>query len=138
MCWNSTDFEPGHYIAIDRCSESIIVAFRGTFHIKDALSDLVATSVPFMVRLFGCSARYFVSTLHSRMQKGGAAHGGIMQCATRKMANIRPILEELVLVRPPATRGPCSTLIGPVSNTQDTKSSSQDIPLGPVLHRSAL
>ncbi len=38
----------GHYVVLDHASKSIVVAFRGTFHIKDALTDLVATYEPFL------------------------------------------------------------------------------------------
>lgn len=47
--WTSADFHPAHYIAVDHCTEAVVLAIRGTFHIKDALTDLIAISVPFQV-----------------------------------------------------------------------------------------
>lgn len=37
--WHSSNFNPGHYVAIDVPNQTIVVAFRGTFHTKDAVSD---------------------------------------------------------------------------------------------------
>jgi hypothetical protein len=45
----SIRFDPGHYICLCHERKAIIVAFRGTFHVRDALTDLVASNTPFMV-----------------------------------------------------------------------------------------
>lgn len=47
MQWASTDFNPGHYMAYDHSRKNVVIAIRGTFHIKDALTDLVASYEPF-------------------------------------------------------------------------------------------
>jgi hypothetical protein len=70
-CWTSSDYHPGHYVAVDHSTEAIVVVclvlisesarrraanahlhaqgIRGTFHLKDALTDLVAHSTPIFV-----------------------------------------------------------------------------------------
>lgn len=45
--WESKDFNPGHYMAYDHSRQSIVIAIRGTFHLRDALTDLVASYEPF-------------------------------------------------------------------------------------------
>lgn len=42
-------FDNGHFICLDHNSKSIVVSFRGTFHIRDALVDLAGRNEPFMV-----------------------------------------------------------------------------------------
>ena len=42
-------FDPGHYIAIDRNSYSIIIAIRGTSHMRDVITDLTGRNEPFQV-----------------------------------------------------------------------------------------
>eukprot|EP01119_Soliformovum_irregulare_P019635 TRINITY_DN6267_c0_g1_i2.p1 TRINITY_DN6267_c0_g1~~TRINITY_DN6267_c0_g1_i2.p1 ORF type:complete len:451 (+),score=131.58 TRINITY_DN6267_c0_g1_i2:692-2044(+) len=77
--WTTNNtFSPGHYIAVDHSTKSVVLAIRGTFHIKDALTDLVAKYEPF---------------------KGGKAHGGILRAAKEKHAELTPILLE-TLSRP--------------------------------------
>jgi len=70
--WSSTDtFSPGHYIAVDHSTESLVVAIRGTFHIRDVLTDLVAAYIPF---------------------KGGLTHSGILAAAQEKFKDLTPLL----------------------------------------------
>lgn len=57
--WHSSNFNPGHYVAIDVPNQTIVVAFRGTFHTKDAVSDLVVKPVPFTVRVLAHFFSYF-------------------------------------------------------------------------------
>jgi hypothetical protein len=66
--WTSSGFHPAHYLAVDHRSESIVLAIRGTFHIKDALTDLVALPVDF---------------------QEGKAHGGMLKCALKKFAVVK-------------------------------------------------
>eukprot|EP01105_Mastigella_eilhardi_P027878 TRINITY_DN8842_c0_g1_i3.p1 TRINITY_DN8842_c0_g1~~TRINITY_DN8842_c0_g1_i3.p1 ORF type:complete len:245 (+),score=48.63 TRINITY_DN8842_c0_g1_i3:158-892(+) len=49
-CWDSHLFNPGHYIAVDDKRKAIVVAIRGTFHTRDALTDLVAMARPLHAR----------------------------------------------------------------------------------------
>eukprot|EP01113_Clastostelium_recurvatum_P011914 TRINITY_DN1611_c0_g1_i3.p1 TRINITY_DN1611_c0_g1~~TRINITY_DN1611_c0_g1_i3.p1 ORF type:complete len:545 (+),score=130.67 TRINITY_DN1611_c0_g1_i3:80-1714(+) len=69
--WTSSNFDPGHYVCVDHTTKSIVVSIRGTFHARDTLTDLVATTTPFM---------------------GGYAHKGILQAAKRKHALLAPIV----------------------------------------------
>merc|ERR1712137_224646 len=69
--WTSSDFHPAHFVAVDHRSESIIFAIRGTFHLKDALTDLIARSVTF---------------------QSGEAHGGMLKCARKKLEVVKDIL----------------------------------------------
>lgn len=77
--WTSTNFDPGHYISLDHAGKKIVVAFRGTFHARDTLTDLVATTAPFM---------------------GGYAHKGILQAAKRKHALLAPTVLDALAQRP--------------------------------------
>ena len=73
--WTSSDYHPAHYIAIDHSTLSIVIAIRGSFHVKDALVDLVAAATPF---------------------QGGYAHTGMLECARRKLDMIRlPLLQTI-------------------------------------------
>eukprot|EP00012_Vannella_robusta_P001346 CAMPEP_0206184206 /NCGR_PEP_ID=MMETSP0166-20121206/1085_1 /ASSEMBLY_ACC=CAM_ASM_000260 /TAXON_ID=95228 /ORGANISM="Vannella robusta, Strain DIVA3 518/3/11/1/6" /LENGTH=220 /DNA_ID=CAMNT_0053599187 /DNA_START=119 /DNA_END=778 /DNA_ORIENTATION=+ len=73
--WTSSDYHPAHYIALDHSTKSIIIAIRGSFHVKDALVDLVAAASPF---------------------QGGYAHTGMLECARRKLMMIRiPLLQAI-------------------------------------------
>lgn len=41
----------GHYVALDHSTQSVVVAIRGTFHIRDVFTDLVAGYENFRVPL---------------------------------------------------------------------------------------
>lgn len=69
--WTSSDYQPAHFIAIDHATRAIVLSIRGTFHVKDALTDLVASASPFL---------------------NGYGHTGMVECATRKLDQIRPVL----------------------------------------------
>ena len=71
--WTSSDYHPAHYIAVDHKTTSIIISVRGSFHVKDALVDLIASASPF---------------------KNGFAHTGMLECARRKLEAIQPPLNE--------------------------------------------
>jgi hypothetical protein len=60
--WSSGHFYPGiinsnahglwvtgHYVVLDHSTKAIVVAIRGTFHVKDCLTDLIASYEPFLV-----------------------------------------------------------------------------------------
>eukprot|EP01132_Coremiostelium_polycephalum_P007498 gene7498-9214_t len=71
--WTSTNFDPGHYLAFDHKNRAIVLSIRGTFHARDILTDLVATSTPFLE---------------------GFAHTGILRCAQKKFNELSPIILE--------------------------------------------
>ena len=75
--WTSSDFHPAHFIAVDHRSESVVFAIRGTFHLKDALTDLIARSVTF---------------------QSGEAHGGMLKCAQKKLEVVKDILLDTLKV----------------------------------------
>lgn len=41
----------GYFLAVDHSTNSIVLSIRGTFHMRDALTDMVASYVPFKVSL---------------------------------------------------------------------------------------
>jgi len=77
--WSSEHFHPGHYVVLDHATNAIVVAIRGTFHIKDCLTDLIASYEPFM---------------------GGYAHTGILNAAKKKFQDLTPILIETLKKHP--------------------------------------
>eukprot|EP01113_Clastostelium_recurvatum_P018954 TRINITY_DN2233_c0_g1_i2.p1 TRINITY_DN2233_c0_g1~~TRINITY_DN2233_c0_g1_i2.p1 ORF type:complete len:697 (-),score=160.26 TRINITY_DN2233_c0_g1_i2:176-2266(-) len=62
--WTSSNFHPGHYIAMDHARGAVVLAVRGTFHARDALVDLVAQSHPYL---------------------DGHVHAGMFKCAENKL-----------------------------------------------------
>ncbi|KAH3760455.1 G-protein-coupled receptor family 3 protein 5 [Pelomyxa schiedti] len=83
--WTSTLFNPGHYLAVDVARRTIVVAFRGTFHVKDAITDLNATPMEFT----------FDEVVDGVKQSSvtGTVHRGMLMCAQQKF----PILEPFIL-----------------------------------------
>eukprot|EP01125_Pyxidicula_operculata_P020779 TRINITY_DN777_c0_g1_i1.p1 TRINITY_DN777_c0_g1~~TRINITY_DN777_c0_g1_i1.p1 ORF type:complete len:411 (+),score=75.28 TRINITY_DN777_c0_g1_i1:371-1603(+) len=74
--WNSKGvYCPGYYIILDHRLKSIVLAIRGTFHIDDVLTDLIASYVDFVDDDKGVK---------------GEAHDGIAQAAQTVVS----ILEE--------------------------------------------
>ncbi|GAM22545.1 hypothetical protein SAMD00019534_057200 [Acytostelium subglobosum LB1] len=69
--FTSTNFDPGHFVAIDHKTKSIILSIRGTFHARDILTDLVATNTKFLK---------------------GYAHNGILRCARNKFNELSSLL----------------------------------------------
>eukprot|EP01116_Phalansterium_solitarium_P011329 TRINITY_DN26975_c0_g1_i1.p1 TRINITY_DN26975_c0_g1~~TRINITY_DN26975_c0_g1_i1.p1 ORF type:complete len:617 (+),score=202.54 TRINITY_DN26975_c0_g1_i1:25-1851(+) len=70
--WSSAEvFDPGHYVAVDHSTESIVVALRGTFHMRDLLIDLCGANEPLM---------------------DGLAHSGILRTALNKAAKLQPVV----------------------------------------------
>eukprot|EP01116_Phalansterium_solitarium_P023740 TRINITY_DN8471_c0_g1_i1.p1 TRINITY_DN8471_c0_g1~~TRINITY_DN8471_c0_g1_i1.p1 ORF type:complete len:550 (+),score=46.18 TRINITY_DN8471_c0_g1_i1:118-1767(+) len=68
--WTSgSTFQPGHYMLLDHTSRNVVVAVRGTFHVRDALADLVGIYEPF---------------------KGGYAHKGMLRSARTKLDDLMP------------------------------------------------
>ena len=76
--WTSSDYNPAHYMCIDHSTQSIIIAIRGSFHIKDALIDLIACATPF---------------------QGGFAHLGMLECAKRKLSLIQDKLLDIITMK---------------------------------------
>jgi len=66
-------FSNGHYIALDHRTKSIVVALRGTFHVRDAIVDVCGRNEPFL---------------------NGLAHSGILKTAQKKREKIVPVLKE--------------------------------------------
>jgi len=77
--WKSTAFDPGHYMTYDHSRGSIVISLRGTFHIKDCLTDLVASNEPFME---------------------GFAHCGILRTASNKFEVFYPYLLDALKTNP--------------------------------------
>jgi hypothetical protein len=72
-------FDPGHFIALDHKSKAIVIAFRGTFHIRDCLTDLNAKYETVRCNVFNDS---------------GYVHSGIYKVAKNKEAKVLPFLKE--------------------------------------------
>ena len=73
--FESTNYNPGHYLTLDHEHQSFfIITIRGTYDIKDILTDLIAYSVPF---------------------KNGYAHQGILTCAKLKFEMFKTFLIEV-------------------------------------------
>jgi Lipase (class 3) len=64
-------FDTGHFVALVHSKKVVVVAIRGTFHARDALTDLCAEYSPFL---------------------GGHAHAGIAEAATNKSEEILPVV----------------------------------------------
>ncbi|ELR14039.1 lipase [Acanthamoeba castellanii str. Neff] len=77
--WDSKDFNPGHYMAYDHSRKTVVIAIRGTFHLRDALTDLVASYEPF---------------------EDGVAHCGILHTAQKKLELLEPFLIEALRAHP--------------------------------------
>jgi hypothetical protein len=67
--WTSGNtFSPGHFAVVDHAKKAVVLAIRGTFHLRDALTDLVGSYEPF---------------------KGGYAHKGILEAARHKFTEVK-------------------------------------------------
>jgi sn1-specific diacylglycerol lipase len=71
--WHSEHFHPGHYLALNHKRKALVLAIRGTFHTRDAMTDLVANYEPFM---------------------GGYAHAGMLAAAKKKFNDLMPLIVE--------------------------------------------
>jgi len=69
--WTSSDYHPAHFIAVDHSTNAVVLSIRGTFHVKDAMADLVANPTKFM---------------------SGHVHSGMLVCARKKLEMIRNAL----------------------------------------------
>lgn len=65
----------------------IPVSIRGTFHVRDAMVDLLGRNVPF-----------YVSIYPKVTNKDGLAHEGILTTARKKHELLEPIIEEAIQV----------------------------------------
>lgn len=70
---------PGHFVVRDERSRSIIWAIRGTFGVRDVITDLVAGSTPFL---------------------NGVAHKGMVLCVDRLMEKTWPVVREALRNNP--------------------------------------
>jgi hypothetical protein len=77
--FQSALYDPGHFVALDHAEESIVVSIRGSFSVRDCLTDFVANAVPF---------------------QGGFAHQGILRSAQTKMLQLEPVIRELQVKHP--------------------------------------
>lgn len=50
VCFSTTAFMPGHYVAIDRQIKAVIVCVRGTANLVDSFTDIAATHDPLRMR----------------------------------------------------------------------------------------
>eukprot|EP01133_Synstelium_polycarpum_P007865 gene7865-9233_t len=69
--WYSSKYSPGHFIAIDHETKSVVLSIRGTFNHFDVITDLVAKA---------------------KQYRGGVAHLGMILCAHKKMKETEAIL----------------------------------------------
>lgn len=69
--WNGSLYRPGHVLMVDDQSRAVVLAFRGTLALHDALTDLVCHPLPL---------------------DGGRAHGGMLEAAQRVLEELRPDL----------------------------------------------
>lgn len=77
--WTSEPFNPGHIIMCDRNLHAVVVSVRGTWGVKDSITDLLASNKPF-----------------SFAGVTGFVHEGILRCAERKVEALDPLLTQLV------------------------------------------
>jgi len=61
VSWVSEYFRPGYFIAMDHSHRAIVLVVRGTFHIRDAFTDLVAHSDKFKGGLSFCLFVCFIN-----------------------------------------------------------------------------
>jgi pimeloyl-ACP methyl ester carboxylesterase len=73
--WKSEPFSPGHYVAYDRELRSVVVSIRGTWGVKDSVTDLVAFGMPFA----------FAGV-------EGFVHEGVYRCAAKKAEALEKLL----------------------------------------------
>jgi sn1-specific diacylglycerol lipase len=102
--WISKDFNPGHFMAYDHSRRTIVISIRGTFHIRDALTDLVASYEPFEDGF----AHWYV-TPHpfitcdaaiDCLPSGLPFPSGILHTAQRKLELLEPFLIEALRAYP--------------------------------------
>lgn len=66
-------------MAVDHKHKAVVLAIRGTFHTRDALTDMMANYEPFM---------------------GGFAHAGMLLAAKQKFKDLMPLLLETLKRNP--------------------------------------
>eukprot|EP01090_Pellita_catalonica_P017196 TRINITY_DN5131_c0_g1_i1.p1 TRINITY_DN5131_c0_g1~~TRINITY_DN5131_c0_g1_i1.p1 ORF type:complete len:512 (+),score=111.68 TRINITY_DN5131_c0_g1_i1:29-1537(+) len=69
--WTSNLFDPGHVVAYAHRRKTIVVTIRGTFHLRDALVDMVGRYEPFLT---------------------GFAHCGMAKAAKGKYKTLMPVI----------------------------------------------
>ncbi|EFA83094.1 G-protein-coupled receptor family 3 protein 5 [Heterostelium album PN500] len=76
--WYSSKYSPGHFVAIDHQTKSVVLAIRGTFNHFDVITDLVAKTS----RYAGPTGRW----------KSAHIHLGMLLCGHKKMKEVEAVL----------------------------------------------
>jgi hypothetical protein len=76
--FTSSDFDPGHFVVVCHREAAVVVAIRGTLHLADVASDMMARTVP----MPGVTA------------DGAAVHAGILKCAENKLEQLLPVVRD--------------------------------------------
>ncbi|GAM27611.1 hypothetical protein SAMD00019534_107870 [Acytostelium subglobosum LB1] len=84
--WFSSKYSPGHFIAIDHQTKSVVLSIRGTFNHLDVITDLVAKS-----------------SFYKGPKKNwhpGYIHLGILLCAHKKLKETEELLVKAIHCHP--------------------------------------
>jgi hypothetical protein len=73
--WTSGEFDPGHFLLVAHAEAAVVLAIRGTLHLADVASDMMARMVPM-----------------PGAPSGGTVHAGILRCAQAKLAALLPAI----------------------------------------------
>jgi hypothetical protein len=84
--WTSSEFDPGHFLLVTHAEAAVVLAIRGTLHLADVASDMMARMIPMPGLPPG-----------SR----GTVHAGILRCARAKLDRLLPAIRD-TLARYPA------------------------------------
>eukprot|EP00475_Leptophrys_vorax_P023148 TRINITY_DN3157_c0_g1_i1.p1 TRINITY_DN3157_c0_g1~~TRINITY_DN3157_c0_g1_i1.p1 ORF type:complete len:544 (+),score=130.55 TRINITY_DN3157_c0_g1_i1:83-1714(+) len=77
--WTAEPFRPGYFLCVDGETGSIILAFRGTANLHDALVDLACTPSDFLT---------------------GQAHAGFITSAAKLATKLKPLVQDVLAVHP--------------------------------------
>jgi hypothetical protein len=80
--WTSSEFDPGHFLLVSHAECAVVLAIRGTLHLADVASDMMARMVP----MPGAPA--------------GTVHSGILKCAQAKLAALLPTIRATLALHP--------------------------------------
>jgi hypothetical protein len=86
-------YGPGHIIALDRKSNSLVVVVRGTIRHHDALTDLVCAHAEF-------TPTTSLDMMEDAVDETPGAHSGMLKSATRLGEEIRKTVEIALLQNP--------------------------------------
>ena len=73
--WKTSPYDPSFFMAIDRRNRAVVLTFRGTVSLSDALTDLVCEHEPY--EIFGTK---------------GKAHSGFREAAKRLAPRLEPLI----------------------------------------------